>query len=291
MNNHDWQRERTRFERNVAELAIDAQPVLSNASGSILMARASFSEFEGAFQLTPRLMISLCLSGSGRLRRSTEHGSVEGVLRSGSFALALPNTQGDGFTPAADMLGLSIGSTELENFGLAVTGADLIPAASAIRNDPLICSVMRAIWLDAEAHGMSSLFFQHGIALILKRLSDMQSVVSSDAASRPLPPQRLAHIRDMIEARLGDDLSVGDLAREARLDIRSFTRAFRSATGLAPYEYLTMRRLERARDLLQSERSITEIAMSVGYANPSKFAAAFRRLYDCSPREWRNARR
>ncbi|WP_398483636.1 helix-turn-helix domain-containing protein [Tardiphaga sp.] len=290
MNNHDWQRERTRFERNVAELAIDAQPVLSNASGSILMARASFSEFEGAFQLTPRLMISLCLSGSGRLRRSTEHGAVEGVMRPGSFALALPNTQGSGFTPAADMLGLSIGSAELESFGL-LAAEDLIPAASAIRNDPLISSVMRAIWLDAEANGMSSLFFQHGVALILKRLTDMQSAALPDTVSRPLPLQRLAHIREMIDARLGDDLNVGDLAREARLDVRSFTRAFRSATGLAPYEYLTMRRLERARELLQTERSITEIAMSVGYANPSKFAAAFRRLYDCSPREWRNAKR
>jgi AraC family transcriptional regulator len=290
MNNHDWQRERTRFERNVAELAIDAQPVLSNASGSILMARASFSEFEGAFQLTPRLMISLCLSGSGRLRRSTEHGSVEGVMRPGTFALALPHTQGNGFTPAADMLGLSIGSAELESLGLS-TAEDLIPAASAIRNDPLISSVMRAIWLDAEANGMSSLFFQHGVALILKRLADMQSPALSDAASRPLPPQRVAHIREMIDARLGDDLNVGDLARETGLDIRSFTRAFRSATGLAPYEYLTLRRLERARELLQTERSITDIAMSVGYANPSKFAAAFRRLYDCSPREWRNAKR
>jgi AraC family transcriptional regulator len=290
MNKHDWQRERTRFERNVAEFAVEAQPVLSNASGSILMARASFPEFEGAFQLTPRLMISLCLSGSGRLRRSTELGSIEGVMRPGTFALALPNTQGDGFTPAADMLGLSIGSAELENLGLP-TAEDLIPAASAIRNDPLISSVMRAIWLDAEANGMSSLFFQHGVALILKRLADMQSPALSDAASRPLPTQRLAHIRQMIDSRLGDDLNVGDLAREARLDIRSFTRAFRSATGLAPYEYLTMRRLERARDLLQTNQSITEIAMAVGYANPSKFAAAFRRLYDCSPREWRNARR
>jgi AraC-like DNA-binding protein len=103
--------------------------------------------------------------------------------------------------------------------------------------------------------------------------------------------QERADRRHQTEERPSRLFLVGDLAREARLDIRSFTRAFRSATGLAPYEYLTMRRLQHARDLLQTDRSITEIAMSVGYANPSKFAAAFRRLYDCSPREWRNARR
>lgn len=285
----DWQSERETFERNVAAIASDARPVLSNANSTILMARASFDASAGAYETTPRLMIALCMSGTGRFMRATEFGRVEGVMRLGTFALALPNTPAEGFTPAADMLGLSIGSAELKALGLTANGDELIAAASALQTDPLISAVMRAIWLDAEAHGMSSLFFQEGVALILKRLSEARLAEPAEAAARPLAAQRLAQICDMIDARIGDDLSVSDLAREAKLDVRSFTRAFRSATGLAPYEYLTSRRLERARELLQSDRSITDIAMSVGYANPSKFAAAFRRVYDCSPREWRLA--
>lgn len=287
----DWQSERVRFERNVAALAPDARPVLSNASGSILMARASFAAFEGRYETTPRLMISLCMSGAGRFRRSTERGCVEGVMRPGAFALALPNTAGDGFTPQADMLGLSIGATELETFGLTSSGEELIAAAGALRNDALVTAVMRAIWLDAEAHGMSSLFFQNGVSLILRRLAEIRAPKAGEQQVRPLTPQRLAQIREMIESRIGDNLNVNDLAREARQDVRSFTRAFRAATGLAPYAYLTMRRLERAKELLQSDQSVTDIALSIGYANPSKFAAAFRRMYDCSPREWRAANR
>lgn len=287
----DWQLDRARFEADVASLASDAQPVLSSASGSILMARARFDAFEGSFQTTPRLMIALCISGGGRFLRSTDLGQVQGIMRAGNFAIALPNTPAEGLAPAAEMLGLSIGETELANFGISPDGVDLHSAASAIRSDPLISAVMKAIWLDAETNGMNSLFLQEGISVILKRLSKLEVAPSSQVAGRRINSKRLAHIRELIESRLGDDINIADLAREARLDVRSFTRAFRAATGVAPYIYLTTRRLERAKELLATSMSITEIAAHVGYVNPSKFAAAFRRCFGCPPREWRKASR
>lgn len=67
-------------------------------------------------------------------------------------------------------------------------------------------------------------------------------------------------------------------------DSRSFTSSFSAATGLAPYAYFTLRRMEYAKQLLNNELlSITEITLYVGYTNPSKFSAAFRRIYGVSP--------
>lgn len=287
----DWQSERERFEGNVAARAIEPYRVISNSSGSMLITRATLESFEGEFAVASSLALSLCLEGSGGFLRAADSGRVEGMFMPGSFGIALPGAKASGFTPRADMLGLRVGVPEMATLGLDLTGDDFIAAAGMVRSDPLVAAVMRAIWLDAEAHGASSLFFQHGVSVILKRLAEFRAVGPQHLKVRPLVGQRLAQVVELIDGRLGEDLSISELASEAQQDVRTFTRAFRAATGLAPYAYLTMRRMERAKQLLQTDRSITDIAMSMGYANPSKFAAAFRRLHDCSPREWRNRNR
>jgi AraC family transcriptional regulator len=291
MNAVDWQSERARFEGNVAAQSREPHRVISNSSGTVLITRAKLESSEGPHPVSPCLAVSLCIDGSGRFLRSTELGRVEGTFTPGTFGLALPGTKGSGFTPRADMLGLAVGIPEMTALGLDLTSENFIAAASKLRNDPLVSAVMRAMWMEAEVHGASSLFFQHGLAVILRRLAEIQDTGSRDYLVKPLAGQRLAQILELIESQIGSDLNIGELAAEARQDVRTFTRAFRAATGFAPYAYLTVRRMERAKQLLLTERSITDIAMSTGYANPSKFAAAFRRLHDCSPRDWRRANR
>ena len=74
------------------------------------------------------------------------------------------------------------------------------------------------------------------------------------------------------------------------MDVRTFSGAFKAALGCAPYAYLTQKRMDYAQDLLMTAIPITEIAFSVGYSNPSKFSAAFRKLTGKTPSEWRKNR-
>ncbi|MNW00509.1 Virulence regulon transcriptional activator VirF [compost metagenome] len=55
---------------------------------------------------------------------------------------------------------------------------------------------------------------------------------------------------------------------------------------MPPYAYLTQRRMHWAQQALQGGLSVTEVAMACGYANPSKFSAAFRRVVGVSPSTW-----
>ncbi|WP_197077610.1 helix-turn-helix domain-containing protein [Hyphomicrobium sp. 99] len=106
-----------------------------------------------------------------------------------------------------------------------------------------------------------------------------------------LDSQRLARAFEFIESRLDSDVRMSEIASELVQDIRTVTRAFRASTRLAPFEYLTVRRMERAKQLLLTRLEITAIAAEVGYSNPSKFAAAFRRVCGCSPTDWRRRNR
>lgn len=120
-------------------------------------------------------------------------------------------------------------------------------------------------------------------------------VQQSDAPKHGL----LAAIADpQLRRALGDmqdDLAhpwtVEALAARAGMSRAAFAARFRSKAGVAPLEYLTERRVEAARHLLQEGLAITEIAERVGYESPVSFARAFRRVAGVAPGAFRRRAR
>lgn len=94
---------------------------------------------------------------------------------------------------------------------------------------------------------------------------------------------------DYIEAHLGEELTVDQLARVAHFSPYHFHRIFGAVTGETIGSFVARVRLERAATLLsaRSERLVTEIALETGFASPSSFSRAFREAYGMSPTAWR----
>jgi len=93
-------------------------------------------------------------------------------------------------------------------------------------------------------------------------------------------------------ARLGDPLSLEDLAHAAGLSKFHFARAVKADYGAAPMQVLRARRLAAAQDMLASGTTpITEIALACGFADHSHFANAFRAAFGTSPSRFRAALR
>jgi AraC family transcriptional regulator len=81
------------------------------------------------------------------------------------------------------------------------------------------------------------------------------------------------------------------LAGLVGLSVYHFCRAFKAATGDPPHRWRLLRRMERARELLQAtDWPIGHIATAVGYAETAAFSSAFRRVVGCSPRAFRAQR-
>src|SRR6202022_1112173 len=99
---------------------------------------------------------------------------------------------------------------------------------------------------------------------------------------------RLRKVTDLMVTHLEDEFSLIRLAREADMSEFHFSRAFKRTTGLTPSQYFIHLRLEKARRLLrETNRSIIEIGLDVGYTSPSHFAQIFRREVGISPSEYR----
>lgn len=288
MGSTDWENERRQFERRVGTRETEPSVLVSTSDGTVLVAVASLDAFEGEFETSPYLKLVHCLGGSGRYRRAGDWGAAEGAFRPGVSAVALPSSTAAGYTPRARLLGIGVDpervNAALDGFG--GIGA-LEPMSGSLTNDPLVGSVLVAMWREAETHGLSSIFFDHGLDLALRRLVELDGGRPTGRPAGVLSQRQLRAVTELIESRIDSDLKVEDLAREVGRDKRSLTRAFRATTGYAPYEYLTFRRMERAKELLATGATILEIALAVGYANPAKFAAAFRRVCGCAPSDWR----
>ncbi|MBS7810300.1 helix-turn-helix transcriptional regulator [Roseococcus pinisoli] len=79
------------------------------------------------------------------------------------------------------------------------------------------------------------------------------------------------------------DMLMG-LARQVGLNEKKLKAGFRTQFGTSVIGFLQDVRLRAAhRLLLEGRSSVTEVAMAVGYANPSHFALMFRRRYGVSP--------
>jgi AraC-like DNA-binding protein len=106
-----------------------------------------------------------------------------------------------------------------------------------------------------------------------------------------VPPDRhLLRAKDLADARYFEALGVADLARAAGLSRAHFSREFRRAFGEPPHAYLLTRRLERAAALLRAtDRSVTDICLSVGLQSLGSFTTSFTRTYGISPGAYRSA--
>ena len=85
----------------------------------------------------------------------------------------------------------------------------------------------------------------------------------------------------------GHKWTVKELAEQCGMSRSAFAQRFKEKVGLPAMEYLTRWRMLLAADqLLKLEKSVAEIAASLGYESESAFAFAFKRKMGCSPRRY-----
>ena len=109
-----------------------------------------------------------------------------------------------------------------------------------------------------------------------------------DDPIRATPHGGLARVLEWAQANLRHALSVGDLARRARMSPRTFARQFLQQTGTTPHRWLTHQRLlEAQRRLEKSRASIDEIAAATGLETAATLRLHFRRALGVTPSAYR----
>ena len=100
--------------------------------------------------------------------------------------------------------------------------------------------------------------------------------------------RRLLRARDAMDRAYAEPLDVRALAAVAHVSEAHFIRTFRATFGETPHRYLQRRRVERSMFLLrETDRSITDVCLDVGFTSLGTFSRTFREIVGETPTEYR----
>ena len=132
-----------------------------------------------------------------------------------------------------------------------------------------------------------------------KRIADLAQLLASflaekytDVASEKpdfhggLSIRRLRKVENFVSKHLAAEISIDALAELVELSPFHFSRVFKQATGVTPLQFVTRERITRAQQLIrETSRSLTDVALEVGYTSPSYFTKVFWRVTGVTPTE------
>lgn len=111
----------------------------------------------------------------------------------------------------------------------------------------------------------------------------------ADIPGSGLTPTQIQRLNDRIRDQLSDDLSLQELADTVGLTRYHFARVFKRTFGVAPHQYVTQRRIERAKLLLRrTGLPIREIAADCGFSDQSHLTRIFSRYVGVTPGRYRS---
>jgi AraC-like DNA-binding protein len=104
-----------------------------------------------------------------------------------------------------------------------------------------------------------------------------------------LPRAKLRAVLEYVEENLDASPTLEQMAAVAHLSLTYFASLFKRATGLPPHQYIVRRRVERAKQLIQTARDVAlaQVALHAGFSDQSQFSHHFKRVIGLTPGEFR----
>ena len=124
-----------------------------------------------------------------------------------------------------------------------------------------------------------------GCALLVQFLCEiLRTHAKGDGVSKEIS-SALQYIHTHVE----EEISLEELAAISGLSLSRFKSRFRQEVQSTPREYINVKKMERAKQLLkESELTVTEIAFRLSFSSSSYFAALFRKMAGATPSDYRS---
>lgn len=240
--------------------------------------------------------ISLPIQGNFTTTRHTATGNQRIQHRAPGNMCLVPSGQpvSIDWTDRAECLTLAIEPTLITRVAPELTHSHQLELKEVYdKNDPLIWQIGLALLRESQAAApFGSLYAEsltQSLAFHLFRHYTVQGERGGFNNLGGLTGRKLRLATEFINENLSDDLTLTEIAKVVDLSPYHFARAFKRTTGLTPQQYLTQRRVNRAKELLaQPNLPLVEISAQVGFKNQSHFTTFFRRYTTMTPKVWRN---
>jgi AraC-like DNA-binding protein len=225
----------------------------------------------------PNLSLSIITSGSARYVQNGR----QGVLKLGDIYLAQKNknqrfeTGPEGFVHKRSVV-IEGAALDLLMQTMGLTETDTVHAENPASTIGLFRRAYRVVRERPP-----------GAATELSRIAYELLVECGQTitSAYPLPVARaIEYMRRNLDSRL----PLSAIAREAGMSVRHCNRLFQQVVGVSPVQFHLNERMNLARSILMNtQQSVKQAAIAVGYDNPLRFSAQFRKMHGVSPKYYR----
>ncbi|MEG4321827.1 MULTISPECIES: AraC family transcriptional regulator [unclassified Microcoleus] len=210
------------------------------------------------------------------------------------FIIAAGNYYQSSALEESEFIAIALDPTQFDNTVHESTNAnpiEIIPHWQT--RDPLIFGIGWALKTELESGGLNGTLYvdalKNALSLHLLRHYCAQKPKLGDFAGG-LEPSQLQIVIDYINDYLNRDLHLGELANLVHMSPYYFTRLFKQSTGIAPHQYVTKCRIEKAKLLLkQPGFSLAYISQQVGFKDQSHFSKTFCKIVGVTPKKYRDS--
>jgi AraC-like DNA-binding protein len=100
--------------------------------------------------------------------------------------------------------------------------------------------------------------------------------------------QRIVAAKVYIDEHFDSPLDLGTVSQKAFLSRFHFHRLFSQVYQKTPHQYITFKRMEKAKDLLAENKGVTEVCNEVGFESLGSFSVLFKKEIGFAPQYYRN---
>jgi len=177
-----------------------------------------------------------------------------------------------------------------EMYGVEASNAVVVPRFAMV--DPFLEQMAIATAAALRERREDGLYIDSLAQMMAVHLAAKHSTRSSrNAVIQPtatLPSWKMRRLVEYIEANLDHDLSLEKMAAEVDISPLYLPRAFKSAFGQSPHQYVLSRRIEYAKNLLRNtSEPVVDIALACGFSSQSHLSNWFVRIIGVSPAVYR----
>lgn len=157
---------------------------------------------------------------------------------------------------------------------------------------PCIETIFHRFFFNKEAAVPEILFyqlcewlmeFQFGFLKKIERLNKVKYATKKEIY------QRVSLAKNIIEDSFDKKINLDFVARESALSKYFLIRSFKDIYNITPQQYRLKLRMIKAKDLLQKELPVSEIATALGFADVASFSKKFRLYFGCSPSAYKRS--
>jgi AraC-like DNA-binding protein len=230
----------------------------------------------------------LTLYAGGPRRFKIGHHDLAGAPRT---SIIVQSGEPHSSVPVGDPV-LALRTFYLEESTIAEVAASLWGGKGTVAfRSPLIDDVETVMWLQAAHRALdhSNLEGEEKVCVALQRLVRRHATPTGPARRITGADGRVAKVRQILDDRTAENVGLDELAVAAGVSRFHLIRVFQRRYGMTPFAYQRNRRIEKARAVLRTGKSIAAAAAAAGFSDQSHLGRSFRSVMGSTPGEYRES--